>query len=321
MVASVGAFVLAGLCWAGQVSASPPKAQSGPRSERTGVRDFAPGIRIDWGNLTVELAAEVALREGPLELLACSPQTKEHESVLVVRARPLRVFQAMGLIGLESGSPVRFDEKTRRWTPATGEALDLRIRCDTPSPEKEVPAASWLVQTDTQKPPSNLDWVFSGSRSDSRGRFGADSEGTVACLVGFDSALISLATAHSADDEELWLKANTKAIPPRGTGCTLLVRSAYCRTVEVEVEADGSLRLEDKRVSAAELLAEVRRHVGDDRPVRLLIRLAEKTSDSDAERIRKEIVSKRFDGVIELRRSDGALSRKPSPQGPDKSRD
>jgi len=268
-----------------------------------GVREFAPGVRIDWTNLTVNIDSEVVLREGALELLACSPQTKEHESILVVKARPLHILQAMGLVGLEPGSPVRYDEKNDRWSPASGESLDLRIRCDGVDGGRPVPATAWLAETKNGRPPKDLDWVFSGSRSVAGGRFDADLEGTVACVVDFDTALISPATSHSADNEELWLKANTEAIPPRGTRCVLLVRSAYRPTLEVELAADGTLRLGEKPVTPAEVAEILRRPDDDERPARLSLRLGPQVTDGIAESARERIVREGFKGAIEIRRN------------------
>ena len=89
---------------------------------------FGPGVRIDWQKRVVELDAEVVLRQGSLELLACSPQTREHESILRVHAKPLHVYQAMGLIGLTPGSPMKFDEKSKQWRRPTGDSLRLSVR-------------------------------------------------------------------------------------------------------------------------------------------------------------------------------------------------
>ncbi len=188
---------------------------------QTGMRDFAPGVRINWDKQAVEVESRVVLREGPLELLACSPQTREHESILAVLARPLHVFQAMGLIGLEAGSPARYDEKLDRWFPASGEPLDLRIQWREDGRDHEVAPANWMVERKTGKPPEGLRWVFAGSMVREEGGFGADPDGTVVCVVDFDSALIALSTPHSADDAELWLTANPKEVPPTGTRCTL----------------------------------------------------------------------------------------------------
>ena len=100
-------------------SAAPPSSQPGAASGR--VVDFAPGVRINWQRPQVELAARIALREGPLELFACSPHTREHESVLAVEARPWHIYQALGLIGLRPGQPVTYDEQNDRWLPADGD--------------------------------------------------------------------------------------------------------------------------------------------------------------------------------------------------------
>lgn len=291
------------------------------KPEKITLRDFAPGVRIDWKYLTVEIDSEVVLREGPLELLACSPQTREHESILVVKAKPLNILRAMGLIGLEPGSPVRYDEKTDRWSPASGESLDLRVRCEGAPPGEPVSATSWLADTKSGKPPARIDWIFAGSRAVAGGRFGADLEGTVACVVDFDTALISPATQHSADNEELWLKANTEAIPPRGTHCTLLVRSAYRPTVEVELAADAALRLGEKSVTPAELATMLRGPSDDIRPARLTLRLAPQVTDEAAAATRERIVRAGFDGVIEIRRSGRPQDHKRVPDGPSKDRD
>ena len=278
-----------------------------------GLRQFAAGVHIDWTSLTVNIDSEVVLREGALELLACSLQTREHESILVVKARPLHILQAMGIVGLEPGLPLRYDEKNDRWIPASGEPLDLRIRCDGVDGGRPVSAAAWLAETKGGKPPKDVDWVFSGSRSVPGGRFGADLEGTVACLVDFDTALISPATSHSADNEELWLKANTAAIPPRGTACTLLVRSAYRPALEVKLAPDETLRFGEKPVTPTELVEMLHRPTDDERPARLSLRLGPQVTEEAANSARERIVREGFKGLIEIRRGERRQERAPLP--------
>ncbi|MCH8851940.1 MAG: hypothetical protein IID41_04735, partial [Planctomycetes bacterium] len=71
----------------------------------TGAKPFMPGVRINWQEREVEVAGVVVLREGMLELFACSADTREHESIMRISARPAHVYQALGLLGLEPGSP------------------------------------------------------------------------------------------------------------------------------------------------------------------------------------------------------------------------
>jgi len=253
-----------------------------------GIRPFQPGVFIDWTQQAVEIEARVVLREGPLELLACSPQTREHESILVVSARPLHIFQAMSLAGLQQGAPARYDEKLDRWFPASGEPLDLQIRCRDEGKERIVPAAQWMLQRAGAKPPEKLTWVFSGSMAREEGGFAADADGTVACVVDFDSALIALSTPHSADNEELWLNANTKEVPPIGTRCTLVVRSAYHPKVEIEVDDGGVLR-QDSKVLTPKQVAELLKKGHGDRLPFLSIRLKGKEQTSSADRAIREV--------------------------------
>ena len=196
---------------------------SAPSATSATVKPFAPGVAIDWQRRAVEVQGRVVLREGPIELFACSPRTREYESIIVVDAQPLHIYQAMGLMGLEPGSPIRFDPKRDRWLPPKGQALRLRVRYRRESKVHTVPVNQWLSLNDTGSAPDRVPWVFAGSRTGEDGRFGADRDGTVIAVVDFETALISVGAVHSADNESLWLSARTAAIPPLGTACTLLI--------------------------------------------------------------------------------------------------
>jgi len=253
-------------------------------------REFAPGVRIDWPNLTIELDAEVVMRQGPLELFACSPNTKEHESILKVFAKPTHIYQAMGLVGLTPGRPVRFDEKENRFDPPTGDALDIRVRYTdehgrtiTASPE------NWVTTTKPQALVLTLPWVFAGSSTLPDGRFAADIEGTVICLVDFEAALIAIPALHSAANEQLWLVAKTDAIPPKGTKCTLLIRSSKRTTLEVELVDEHSVWHDGRLLDENQFSQLVRGRADDPRPVDLVLLLPPYISDEVAESVLRRL--------------------------------
>jgi hypothetical protein len=249
---------------------------------------FAPGVRIDWKNRLVEVDATVVLREGPLELLACSPHTKEHESILAVRARPMHVFQAMGLIGLQPGSPARYDREHDQWHAPNGDALELRV-CHGEDSARQCPLVEdWLMDINRRRPPARVNWVFAGSRTLESRRFGADAEGTVVCVVDFDTALMAIGALHSADNELLWLVANTEAIPPVGTPCTLVIRSAAGRLIEVDVAADGGLRIKGRAVSPPSLVQAIRRETRDITGITFLLHA---DSGASAEKVQSAVDS------------------------------
>ncbi len=171
------------------------------------------------------------MREGPLELLACSPQTKEHESLLRVNARPLHVYEAMGLVGLAPGRTVAWDEEAQRVIPPSGEPLSLRIRYRDGSKVRIVSAHEWLRETTgaNPRPAPPISWVFAGSQRLEDGTFFADMDGTVVTVVDFSSALIAVASHHSADNAELWIEPFTERIPAVNTKCVLLIRAGSAK--------------------------------------------------------------------------------------------
>jgi len=233
------------------LAAGGPEDQSPNTTGDTKPKEFAPGVRIDWQARAVEVDAKVVLRKGSLELLACSPQTREHESIFSVAARPLHIYQALGLLGMDPGSPVRYDLKQNRHFPPTGTRLEIDVRYE--RAEAPVPVRLWLLDVERKRPPEMVKWVFAGSQILDDGRLAADADGTIICVVDFETALIAVGALHTPDNQQLWLAANTDAIPPIGTPCTLVIRRAASATVELRVSEDGTLRLADKPITPANL--------------------------------------------------------------------
>ena len=126
-----------------------------------GAKRFMPGVWINWQEREVEVQAWVVLREGMLELFACSPLTREHESILRVDALPSHIYQALGLIGLEAGSPPAWDEAAQRAQPATGPRLAIRVRYakDRRVFTERIQHWLWDVGRDQPAPPTR--WVSS----------------------------------------------------------------------------------------------------------------------------------------------------------------
>lgn len=269
-----------------------------------GVRPFAEGVRIDWPKLTIEVDAEVVLRQGPLELFACSPRTKEHESIISVPAKVMHIYQALGLVGLTPGKPLRFDEEAKRWEQPRGDGVELRVRYTDERGTHVVASEQWVTYAKSLNPtpPVVLDWIFAGSTNLPDGRLAADVDGTIACVVDFESALITLSSRHSADNEELWLTANTKEIPPRGTKCTLLIRSDHRPTVELDLLDEHTVRYKDQSLSAEQLAKVLRPSPDDPRPARLFIRPAVNVSDEAAKAFAEKVTKSGFEGVIETKR-------------------
>lgn len=243
------------------------------------VVQFAEGVRIDWGRKQVEVDSEVVLREGLLELLACSKGTKEHESILRIRARPLHVYQALGMLGVEDGQPSRFDEATRTVSPPRGTAVEVMIRLTRDVREATEDAASWLMPRDSTKKMPAARWYFVAAAPAKGERFGADIYGTVATLMPFGTSIVLLAPAGSIqsptsqpaalkgvvpDDSEYantpqdWeLVPDPKRVPAIGTRVTLIIRPT-ARGLGVRIDRFGRYWLEDREASLDDVEAAMR---------------------------------------------------------------
>lgn len=200
-------------------------AGSASRAKRV---DYKPGIVLNYPKLQVEVASQVILRRGDLELFAWSkaPVPKEHESILMVDAQPSDVYDALGLMGLTPGTPPRYDVEAQRPIPATGDRVEVLVRYKKKRRSVEHSICDWAIDKSREAPMTPRDWVFCGSYRTEQGAFVADSEGTLVTVVDFPSSLLSLAETHSESNADLWLVANTDAIPEEGTPVTLILRAA-----------------------------------------------------------------------------------------------
>ncbi len=239
---------------------APTDAQQDARAEGKRV-EYAPHVLIDWSVPQVEVTGRVVLREGPLELLMCAEGTKEHESILATAADARNIFEAMGLIGLEPGEPAAYDPDTQQATPASGQRLRLDIHELVGEGKRVFAAHEWLAPTDGEGPIDPPHWVFSGSTTNANGKMTAAVEGTIACVVDFNTALISIGESHTASNEALWVEALTSAIPAEGAECSLVIRALNDEPIVLTLTPENYFRWNDTILDALELDALIRERI------------------------------------------------------------
>ena len=91
-----------------------------------------PGITLNLSERAVDVNATVCLREGLLELVACTQGSKEHESIVSIAGRPIHIHTALLLFGARPGTPaLRMAPETRevRWIPVkpAGDAIQVSL--------------------------------------------------------------------------------------------------------------------------------------------------------------------------------------------------
>ena len=87
---------------------------------------------IDFRQRYVDVESTVCLREGLLELIACTKGTKEHESIVVIHARPMHIHLALLLLSARNGNPAMrkpTNEDGTQWIdlPPRGDPVDVYL--------------------------------------------------------------------------------------------------------------------------------------------------------------------------------------------------
>lgn len=180
------------------------------------------------GTKRVGIAAEVCLREGPLELLLCKAGTKEHESILTSNVDARLIHAALLTIGAKAGSPVQYQPK---YVPASGSTIKVTVEYQRDGQTIRHPAQEWIRNAKTMKQ-LDVDWVFGGSQlipdpdNPDRQPFYAANNGDVICVANFPDAMLDLPISSSRDDAERSFEAFTDRIPPKETKVTVYLELA-----------------------------------------------------------------------------------------------
>lgn len=203
-----------------------------------------PSVRINRALKTVEFDGTVAwdfhntdTPRTELELLVCLPmRDKEHESLVLSKAKGAHVHAALLMVGLEPGTPGRLDfsgdggNQVKRVTP-TGPAVSVRFCYQKNGVETTDPAMSWVTDERPQAQAPGL--VFGGSsigqmrnpQGERVTTYNADELGTLIGLCTFGSETIGLTTVVSPDsglDAPRFI-GNNAAIPPADTAVRVQV--------------------------------------------------------------------------------------------------
>lgn len=228
--------------------------------EPVGLKEVFPGVRIDAAKTVVEFDAVVSpalVRDARaprfyLEVLICSPNSREHETFLVSSVKPSHIHAAMLLIGLLPGSPggwTRVDDHVTP-KPPTGDRLDVRFVYSSKSGGRVVAdPLNWIINAEDGTPftaheaakASSPGWVFAGSSIVQRQRPGdpapagagpavemydADGTGVIMGLTTFGSEVIAwsrVISPEAAVDAPTWI-ADFEKTPSAGTLVAVRVR-------------------------------------------------------------------------------------------------
>ncbi|MEM6692916.1 MAG: YdjY domain-containing protein [Planctomycetota bacterium] len=205
--------------------ADPPSAKMLTRSH----------LWLDSENKRLIMDGYVCLTQGGLEMFACPAETKEHESVVAVLPKPSEVHTALLAMGIEPGSPVKFDPE---FEPPMGPAMRAWVAYYEDEQFKVVDGRQWVKKSGVDDEVLEEDFVFGGSYvwtdpADDRNYYSADA-GDFICVSNFTTAMMDVPFASSTSESALVFEPNTKVLPPLGTPIRL-----FLQPVDSEVGKPG----------------------------------------------------------------------------------
>ena len=189
-------------------------------------------LRIDAEERSIRCPGSINMdRGGPIELLACTKGGKVHESILVLDVEPLRLQLALLLLDLEMGRnpAVEYPEGSPELERRPADTVAIQVswketgRKEGKGNEIFRPAHELLYNVKKKRVMQEARWAFIGSRKE-RGRFAAGVTGSL--IVTYHDPYGILELALEEVNSDIWYEANSKVLPPVGTGVELTIRAS-----------------------------------------------------------------------------------------------
>jgi hypothetical protein len=218
-----------------QAAKPPSQPVMSPPSVPEGWREVFPHVRVDLAKRMVELDGIVPIDphnpQTPriyLEAMVCTNDTKEHESLVMTRARPSHVHAALLLVGITPGTPGDWDwtGDTIRPVAPTGPRVRAEAVVESPAGTRVEPLESWVINARDGRRLTVHDaghhHVFGGSQFITRGNerhYRADSEGVIVGLATFGGETLGWTRPHHHDsglNEPVWI-ADPAKLPKFGS--------------------------------------------------------------------------------------------------------
>jgi hypothetical protein len=214
-----------------------PSSRPDPQSASKTISPFPDiTLRLESERATrVEIRAWTCTPEYPLEQIACSPATREHESLMVVTAKPSQIHAALLMAGFAPGTPGRwtYDNNTIGTIAPTGDQVDVLVRhADKQGRIVEHPIGDWIRDIEGKAAFPKQPWVFGGSviakntaRMGPGQHYVADMSGSIIGLVTFGDEVLGFSSVISdqADVQAAEWEAKTDEMPPVGAQVTLVL--------------------------------------------------------------------------------------------------
>ena len=206
-----------------------------------------PDIKLNLEEWSVDVLADVCLLEGVLELILCTDNSKEHESIFCTSARPLHIHTALLLMGSKPGNPAMKrvqQKKDVRWVsvdPTGDEIIVSVVFSDKDGVIREYPISDFVspqseavAVKEKKQFPDNF--IFAGSHliAGAKGskKYLCEDTGNVISVSTFGDELLCLSELSGHENDKLNWKVNSKLLPDLGNEVIIRLRSKVVRPVK-----------------------------------------------------------------------------------------
>jgi hypothetical protein len=209
-------------------SSSQSKARPAPKlPEPKGAKRLSSqyDVWVDPTEKAVIIDGQISLREGMLEMFACTKNTKEHESVVSANTKAYIVHAALLSLGAEAGQTAQW---VPEYKPPTGTEIEITVFwLDEHGQEQTARAQEWVKDIRTGKAMTHP-WVFAGSRfwtdAETGKKYYQAEGGDFICVSNFSTAMLDIPIESSQSNAELAFEAFADRIPPLGAPVRLILK-------------------------------------------------------------------------------------------------
>ncbi len=193
-----------------------------------GMTRLDPVSRVwaDAKNKRIVVDGYIALRGGPLEMLACPVGTKEHESIIAVFSKAHIIHAGLLAVGAETGSPVKWDPEYA--APTGSEIQVFALWKDEDGKKQTVDTRKWVHVVGTKDQTLDVNFVFAGSgfwKDPDTGKkeYLAES-GDLICVSNFSTATLDVPMESSMANSGLMFDTFTERIPDKDTPVRIVLQ-------------------------------------------------------------------------------------------------
>jgi hypothetical protein len=181
------------------------------------------GVKLDRKTSQIHVGGWVNMQKGLIEVLACTPEGKTHESALALECVPSALNAAFLALGYKPGRPVTYG--TERYELPKGDPVWITVEWKTVAGEtKRVRAEELVFDRSTESAMATMAWIYVGSQmlagpEQAKPTFAADAIKSLITTYHDPTSIIENPLDVGQDDTLFF--ANEKVLPPQQTPVTV----------------------------------------------------------------------------------------------------